>query len=131
MVDQRSFPVYSPSEYPGDYVSALQVHKEKQEERTDWENPARAWLCLVRAFTEKNPLKISRMIRLAKTSPWTMQNYDSSQRYETREEPGPPPGSGEYLDEFLPDPHAVRLERESGSDPDAISSQDSDDAILW
>ena len=39
--------------------------------RDDWENPMHSWCALVAAFHSKNAFRISRMIRLAKTSPWT------------------------------------------------------------
>ncbi len=44
--------------------------------RDDWENPMHSWCALVAAFASKNPYRISRMIRLAKTSPWTQAGLE-------------------------------------------------------
>ncbi len=44
--------------------------------RDDWENPMHSWVALISAFASKNPFRISRMIRLAKTSPWTREALD-------------------------------------------------------
>jgi len=44
--------------------------------RDDWENPMHSWVALVSALASKNPFRISRMIRLAKSSPWTREALD-------------------------------------------------------
>ncbi len=49
---------------------------EMKEVRDDWENPMHSWVAMVAAFASKNPFRISRMIRLAKTSPWTREALD-------------------------------------------------------
>ncbi len=44
--------------------------------RDDWENPMHSWCAFVAALASKNPYRISRMIRLAKTSPWTQAGLE-------------------------------------------------------
>ncbi len=138
VVDHSSILLPPPTQYPGDLQSAFVYTQgnnpdedSKKEAATDWEDPARSWLALVRAFQEKNPLHISRMIRLAKTSPWTPISFENMLA-----EGGFALDKSDFVDdlivpETLPDPHTERLERESDSDGDGILEQDSDDAILW
>ncbi len=124
VVDHSSIVLPAPTEYPGDLVSATRYKAKQKEEATDWEDPARSWLALVRAFQEKNPTHISRMIRLAKTSPWTPISFQSMIDE----------GGFALGDSHLPDPHTVRIERESSSESDGpppFLEQDSDDASLW
>ncbi len=57
-------------------AAELVLLDEMKEVRDDWENPMHSWVALVAAFASKNPFRISRMIRLAKTSPWTRETLD-------------------------------------------------------
>ena len=52
-------------------AAELLLLDEMAQVRDDWENPMHSWCALVAGFASKNPFRISRMIRLAKTSPWT------------------------------------------------------------
>ncbi len=136
VVDHSSIVLPTPTVYPGDFESALShaaALKKQRQDATDWEDPARSWLALVRAFQEHNPGHISRMIRLAKTSPWTPQSFQSM-----IDEGGfalnavfPLNDDGDIAPDTLPDLLTQRLERESDSGGEAGLEQDSDDAILW
>ena len=57
-------------------AAQLVLLDEMKEVRDDWENPMHSWVALVAALASKNPFRISRMIRLAKTSPWTRETLD-------------------------------------------------------
>jgi len=60
-------------EVPPTAAELLAADEMEQILRCDWENPMHSWCALVAAFASKNPFRISRMIRLAKTSPWTQE----------------------------------------------------------
>lgn len=57
-------------------AAELLLLQEMEHARTDWENPMHEWVNLVAAFRSKNPWRIARSIKLAKTSPWTHQALD-------------------------------------------------------
>lgn len=63
-------------EVPPTAAELLLLAEMEQVLRDDWENPMHSWCALVAAFASKNPYRISRMIRLAKTSPWTQAGLE-------------------------------------------------------
>ncbi len=73
VLDHSLITLPAPTQYPGDLKSAL-VRKQ-EDDTTDWEDPELSWLGLVRAFQDKDPVSISRMLRLAKSSPHTTISF--------------------------------------------------------
>ena len=63
-------------EAPPTAAELLAADEMEQILRHDWENPMHSWCALVAAFASKNPFRIARMIRLAKTSPWTQASLE-------------------------------------------------------
>lgn len=80
VVDHSLISLPPPTQYPGDLKSALEktaAYLKAEDDTTDWEDPALAWLGFVRALQDKDPVEISRMIRLAKSSPHTTISFQA------------------------------------------------------
>ncbi len=60
---------------------SLGLAESRELPKTDWdqyENPARAWIDLVAAFSSGNPDSVRACLTLAKVSKWTHQLFDES-----------------------------------------------------